>query len=107
MLSAYWPADVQRRGWNFTSCAVFCHYRGVPGIIWSFGIYGRAAQREEISIRLVLGASLQNILRLLTQNVLKLVLIAFILAAPIALATIGYQSILAGLTCPVGNLRSE
>jgi putative ABC transport system permease protein len=40
---------------------------------------------KEISIRLVLGASIKNIFRLLTGNFVKLVLISFVLAVPIAL----------------------
>jgi putative ABC transport system permease protein len=39
---------------------------------------------KEISIRLVFGASTFNIFRLLTQNFLKLVLIALLIAVPIA-----------------------
>jgi putative ABC transport system permease protein len=41
-------------------------------------------RRKEISIRLILGAPLKNILRLLTQNFIKLVFISFLIAAPIA-----------------------
>ena len=38
---------------------------------------------KEISVRLVLGASVNSVLQLLTWNFLKLVLIAFALAAPL------------------------
>ena len=39
---------------------------------------------KEISIRLVLGASLNNILVILTENFVKLVLSSFVLATPLA-----------------------
>jgi putative ABC transport system permease protein len=95
---------------------------------------------KEISIRIVLGASVRSIFRLLTVNFVRLVLISIFIAAPlawylmkewlkgfsnqtdigwdvyvlaggiavlIALGTISYQSIRAGLVKPVNNLRSE
>lgn len=39
---------------------------------------------KEISIRLVMGASVKSIFRLLTQNFVKLILISFVIATPIA-----------------------
>ena len=39
---------------------------------------------KEISIRLVLGASLNSVFQLLTWNFVRLVLISFVIAAPIA-----------------------
>jgi putative ABC transport system permease protein len=95
---------------------------------------------KEISIRLVLGASWQNVFSLLSFNFLKLVLISIVIAAPIAwyamhkwlqdftyrteiswdvfvvagimavliaVLTISYQAIRAGLMNPVSNLKSE
>src|SRR5690606_23419472 len=41
-------------------------------------------RNKEISIRIVLGATIQNILAMLTGNFLKLVVISFFLATPIA-----------------------
>jgi putative ABC transport system permease protein len=41
-------------------------------------------RNKEISIRLVLGASVNSIFRLLTQNFVMLVLISFVVAAPLA-----------------------
>ena len=40
-------------------------------------------RNKEISIRLVLGASVNSIFRLLTHNFVKLVLISFVIAAPL------------------------
>ena len=59
-------------------------------IIASLGLLGlstfAAQQRvKEIGIRKVLGASVANIVQLLSKDFLKLVLIAFVIAAPIAL----------------------
>lgn len=58
-------------------------------VVASLGLFGLSAfliqqRSKEISIRLVLGASLTNILRLLTQNFLVLVLISVVIAAPMA-----------------------
>jgi putative ABC transport system permease protein len=41
-------------------------------------------RHKEISIRLVLGATLQNIFRLLTDQFIGLVLISFVLAIPLS-----------------------
>jgi putative ABC transport system permease protein len=76
-------ADVQRMGRIFTSFAVLAI------IVACLGLFALSAfmveQRiKEISIRLVLGASLNNIFRLLTQNFLMLVFISFVIAIPLA-----------------------
>lgn len=75
--------DVRRMGQVFTSCAVFAI------IVACLGLFGLSAfmaeqRSKEISIRLVLGASVNNILRLVMQNFVRLILIAFVIAAPIA-----------------------
>ena len=64
-------------------------------IICCFGLLGMARlsinQRiKEIGIRKVLGATVSQILRLHTTNFLKLVIIAFLIAAPIAWWTADY-----------------
>jgi len=76
-------ADVQRMGSIFTCFAVLAI------IIACLGLFGLAAfsteQRiKEIGIRKVLGASVNSIVQLLSKDFIKLVLIAIILAAPIA-----------------------
>ncbi len=58
-------------------------------IVASLGLFGLSAfmiqqRSKEISIRIILGASLTNIFRLLTQSFVILVLIAFAIAAPLA-----------------------
>lgn len=109
------------------------------------GLFGLAAftaeQRvKEIGVRKVLGASVASIVSLLSKDFVKLVLIAIVIASPIAwyvmnqwlqnfaykiemdwwvfafagllsltvaLLTIGFQSIKAGLMNPVKSLKSE
>ena len=131
--------DIERMGKIFTTFAVLAI------IVACLGLFGLSSfmveqRSKEISIRLVLGASLQNVFTLLTQNFVKLVLISFAIAAPlawylmnlwledfvyrtditadvfiiagagalvIAVVTISYQAIRAGMVKAVNGLRSE
>ena len=52
--------------------------------LFGFATLSIVKRSKEISIRLVMGASVRNIFRLLTQNFVKLVLVSFIIAAPIS-----------------------
>ena len=75
--------DVQRMGRIFVSAAVLAI------IVACLGLFALSAflveqRSKEISIRLVLGASMKSIFSLLTVNFLKLVLISIVIAAPIA-----------------------
>jgi putative ABC transport system permease protein len=75
--------DVQRTGRVFTSFAILAI------IVACLGLYGLSSfmveqRSKEIGIRLVLGASVQNIFSLLTINFVKLVLISFAIAVPVA-----------------------
>ena len=64
----------------FTGIGIFVACMGLFGLV-SFTIVQRT---KEIGIRKVLGASVQGILQLLYQDFAKLVLIAFIVSAPLA-----------------------
>ncbi len=75
--------DVQRMGRIFISAA------GLAIIVACLGLFALSAfmveqRSKEISIRLVLGASLNTIFNMLTFNFLKLVVISIIVAVPIA-----------------------
>jgi putative ABC transport system permease protein len=66
--------------WIFTGIAIFVGCMGL------FGLAAYAAERrtKEIGIRKVLGASVQNIIVLLSQDFVKLVVVALLIASPIA-----------------------
>ncbi len=64
-------------------------FSGLAILIASLGLFGLAAftaeqRTKEIGIRKVLGASLQNVVGLLSKDFLKLVLIASVIAVPVA-----------------------
>ncbi|RAW03519.1 ABC transporter permease [Pseudochryseolinea flava] len=74
--------DVLRMGQIFTTFAVLAI------IVACLGLYGLSSfmveqRKKEISIRLVLGASVQSVFRLLTQNFVILIVISFLIAAPL------------------------
>jgi putative ABC transport system permease protein len=75
--------DVRRTGLIVTGSAIFAIVVACLGLfaLTAFMVEQRS---REISIRLVLGASMNNIVRLLTQNFLRLVAIAFVIAIPVA-----------------------
>jgi putative ABC transport system permease protein len=64
----------------FTMLAIFISCMGL------FGLASHSAlqRTREIALRKVLGASVQNIVRLMSQDFLRLVLISFLVASPIA-----------------------
>jgi putative ABC transport system permease protein len=75
--------DVDRMG------RIFASFAGLAIIVACLGLFALSAfmveqRSKEISIRLVMGASVRNVFRLLTQNFVKLVLISFLIAAPIS-----------------------
>ncbi|MEO7990138.1 MAG: ABC transporter permease [Chryseolinea sp.] len=131
--------DVQRMGRIFISAAVLAIIVACLGL-FALSAFMVEQRSKEISIRLVLGASLKSIFSLLTINFLKLVLISIVIAAPvawymmhkwlqdftyrteitwdvfvlagaigvlIAVLTISYQSIKAGLIKPAENLKMD
>ena len=64
-------------------------FAGLTILISCLGLFGLAAytaerRTKEIGIRKVLGASVQNLLYLMSKDFLKLVLIAFVIAFPLA-----------------------
>lgn len=65
---------------NFAILAIFISCLGLLGL----ASYSTIQRTKEIGVRKVLGASVSNIVNLLSIDFLKLVLIAFIIAAPIA-----------------------
>ncbi|MCU0447078.1 MAG: ABC transporter permease [Microscillaceae bacterium] len=81
-LARQYEAD-QRFSWiiqTFTGIAIFIACLGLFGLA-SFTTEQRT---KEIGIRKVLGASVNQIVILLSQNFIKLVLIAFLIASPLA-----------------------
>ncbi|HMG93550.1 MAG TPA: FtsX-like permease family protein, partial [Chryseolinea sp.] len=76
--------DVQRMGNIFSSFAILAIVVACLGL-FALSTFMMEQRNKEISIRLVLGASLNSILRLVTLNYLKLVLIAIALATPLSI----------------------
>lgn len=76
--------DVDRVGSIFSSFAVLAIIVACLGL-FALSAFMVEQRGKEISIRLVLGASLKNIFSLLTLNFLKLVIISLIIAVPISL----------------------
>jgi putative ABC transport system permease protein len=65
---------------NFAVLAIFISCLGLLGL----SSYSTIQRTKEIGVRKVLGANVSNIVRLLSVDFIKLVLIAFIIAAPLA-----------------------
>ena len=68
---------------------IFKYFAGLALAVACLGLFGLAAytaeqRTKEIGVRKVLGASVQQILLLLSKDFTRLVLIAFVLAAPLA-----------------------
>jgi putative ABC transport system permease protein len=75
--------DVQRMGYLFASFAALAIVVACLGL-FALSAFMVEQRNKEISIRLVLGASVNNIFGLLTRNFLKLVMISFVIAVPFA-----------------------
>ncbi len=76
-------ADVQRTGRIFTSFAVLAIIIACLGL-FALSAFMAEQRSKEIGIRKVLGATIGNITTLLSYDFVKLVLIAIIIASPIA-----------------------
>lgn len=120
----------------FSSLTIFIACLGLFGL----ATYTAEQRTKEIGVRKVLGASVGSVVALLSQDFLKLILIALLLASPVAwwamnqwlkdfaykitldwwifalagllavgvaLLTVSFQSIKAGMMNPVKSLRSE
>jgi putative ABC transport system permease protein len=66
--------------WIFTIITIFVACLGLFGL----AAYAAERRRKEIGVRKILGASLQGIVLLLSKDFLKLVVIALLIASPIA-----------------------
>lgn len=75
--------DVQRIGNIFATFAVLAIIVACLGL-FALSAFMAEQRTKEISIRLVLGASINGIFRLLTQNFLKLIVVSFVIATPVA-----------------------
>ena len=64
----------------FTSLAILISCLGLFGLV----SYVAEQKKKEIGIRKVLGASVENVVRLLTKDFVILVMIAFVIASPLA-----------------------
>jgi putative ABC transport system permease protein len=76
-------SDVQRMGKIFTTFAVLAIVVACLGL-FALSAFMVEQRSKEISVRLVLGASVNSVFQMLTWNFVKLVLVAFVIAAPLA-----------------------
>lgn len=76
-------ADVQRVGRIFTSFAVLAIVVACLGL-FALSAFMVEQRSKEISVRLILGATMNNVFQMLTWNFVKLVIVAFIIAVPVA-----------------------
>lgn len=75
-------ADVQRMSLIFTSFAILAIVVACLGL-FALSAFMVEQRSKEISVRLVLGASVNSVFQLLTWNFVKLVILAFVIATPI------------------------
>lgn len=66
--------------WIFTAIAIFVACLGLLGL----AAYAAERRRKEVGIRKVLGATVQGIVLLLTKDFVKLVVVALLIASPVA-----------------------
>jgi putative ABC transport system permease protein len=64
----------------FSAFAIFIACLGLLGL----SLFATTQRTKEIGVRKVLGASVSNIVMLLSKDFIKLVLIAFLIASPVA-----------------------
>ena len=73
----------QRTGTLFTTFAAIAIFISCLGLL-GLSSYSTIQRTKEIGVRKVLGASVSNIVQLLSADFIKLVVIAFIIASPLA-----------------------
>ena len=76
-------ADVQRMGTILTSFAILAIIIACLGL-FALSAFMAEQRTKEVGIRKVLGATIANITAMLSKDFLKLVLIAIVIASPIA-----------------------
>jgi putative ABC transport system permease protein len=76
-------ADVTRMGHIFTSFAILAIAIACLGL-FALSAFMAEQRRKEIGIRKVLGASIEGITAMLSADFVKLVIIAIVIASPIA-----------------------
>jgi putative ABC transport system permease protein len=76
-------ADVQRMGKIFTSFSILAIVVACLGL-FALSAFMVEQRSKEISVRLVLGATVNSVFQLLTWNFVKLVVVAFSIATPLA-----------------------
>jgi putative ABC transport system permease protein len=76
-------ADVQRTGSVFTSFAVFAIIIACLGL-FALSAFMAEQRAKEIGIRKLLGASVTGLTAMLSKDFVKLVILAFVIASPVA-----------------------
>jgi putative ABC transport system permease protein len=76
-------SDVQRMGKIFTSFSILAIVVACLGL-FALSAFMVEQRSKEISVRLVLGASVKSVFQLLTWDFLRLVLVSIVIAAPIS-----------------------
>lgn len=74
--------DIQRMGKIFNSFALFAIFVACLGL-FALSAFMVEQRKKEISIRIVLGAPFRSIYKLLTLEIIKLILISIVIAVPI------------------------
>jgi len=75
--------DEQLFGKAFSIFSVFAIFIACLGLL-GLSLFATAQRTKEIGVRKVLGASVSNVVTLLSKDFIKLVIIAFVIASPIA-----------------------